>query len=126
MTAGHRRDCRQNRSVVTYAFVTTDASDAWAMLGDPSRRAIIEQLSTGPRTVGAIAAGMTISRPAVSQHLKVLRDAGVVHDAPEGRTRIYRLDVARLERYRRELDQFWGGALLNLREAGRTPAEETA
>jgi len=57
---------------------------------------------------------MPISRPAVSQHLKVLRDAGIVHDEPQGRQRVYSIDVARLERYRRQLDQFWSDALTNL------------
>lgn len=88
--------------------------DAWALLGDTSRRAIIERLSTGPCTVAELAAQMTISRPAVSQHLKVLRDAGVVHDAPVGRHRVYSIDAKRLERYRRELDRFWSDALGNL------------
>lgn len=85
--------------------------DAWTLLGDPSRRAIVERLLAGPCTVTQIASAMPISRPAVSQHLKVLREAGVVHDAPSGRTRVYSIDVARLDRYRRELDQFWAGAL---------------
>lgn len=88
--------------------------DAWALLGDPSRRSIIERLSTGPGTVTELAAEMPISRPAVSQHLKVLRDAGIVHDAPQGRTRVYSIDAQRLARYRRQLDQFWSDALDNL------------
>lgn len=100
--------------MLTYAFVTTYPLDAWTLLGDPSRRAIIERLSAGSCTVTQIASAMPISRPAVSQHLKVLRDAGVVHDAPSGRTRIYSIDAGRLERYRRELDQFWAGALRTL------------
>ena len=61
-----------------------------------------------------IADAMPISRPAVSQHLKVLRDAGLVHDAPRGRNRVYSIDTARLERYRAQLDQFWSDALTNL------------
>ena len=85
--------------------------DAWALLGDPSRRAIIERLSGGPCTVSDLAGGMPISRPAVSQHLKVLRDAGVVLDEQQGRNRIYSIDAQRLERYRRQLDQFWSDAL---------------
>ncbi|MEO7422223.1 MAG: metalloregulator ArsR/SmtB family transcription factor [Ornithinibacter sp.] len=94
--------------------------DAWALLGDPSRRAIIEQLSNGPCTVTEVADEMPISRPAVSQHLKVLKDAGIVRDAPQGRHRVYRIDAQRLERYRRQLDQFWSEALNNL----ATPAHE--
>ena len=61
---------------------------------------------------------MPISRPAVSQHLKALREAGIVHDEPSGRNRVYSIDVARLERYRRQLDQFWASALGTLEDAG--------
>lgn len=100
--------------MLTYVFVATYQSDGWALLGDASRRAIIERLSVGPCTVAELADGLPISRPAVSQHLKVLRDAGVVRDAPQGRHRVYSIDAARLERYRRQLDQFWSDALRNL------------
>ena len=100
--------------MVTYAFVTTYGLDAWALLGDPSRRAIIEQLSLRSYSVAELANEMPISRPAVSQHLKVLRDAGVVRDQAKGRQRVYSLDAARLERYRGQLDQFWSDALADL------------
>ena len=103
--------------MVTYVFVVTYQSDGWALLGDPSRRAIIERLSAGPCTVADLADGMPISRPAVSQHLKVLRDAGVVRDAAQGRHRVYSIDASRLERYRRQLDQFWSDALGKLTQA---------
>lgn len=89
-------------------------SDAWALLGDASRRAIIERLSVSPCSVVELAADMPISRPAVSQHLKVLREAGIVADQALGRHRVYSIDVARLARYRRQLDQFWSEALGNL------------
>jgi DNA-binding transcriptional ArsR family regulator len=89
-------------------------SDAWAVLGDASRRAIIERLSHSPCSVAELAHGMPISRPAVSQHLKLLREAGIVRDEPQGRQRVYSIDAARLERYRRQLDQFWSEALGNL------------
>jgi DNA-binding transcriptional ArsR family regulator len=89
-------------------------SDAWTLLGDPSRRAIIERLSLSACNVAELAKDMPISRPAVSQHLKVLRAAGVVRDEAHGRQRVYSIDAARLERYRRELDRFWGDALGNL------------
>jgi DNA-binding transcriptional ArsR family regulator len=95
-------------------FVVTYPLDAWALLGDASRRSIIERLSASPCTVSELAEEMPISRPAVSQHLKVLKDAGIVHDAPEGRTRVYSIDAHRLQRYRRQLDQFWADALGNL------------
>ena len=61
---------------------------------------------------------MSISRPAVSQHLKMLREAGIVRDEPRGRQRVYSLDAARLQRYRRQLDQFWSDALGNLTATG--------
>jgi DNA-binding transcriptional ArsR family regulator len=102
--------------------VTAYRSDAWALLGDASRRAIIERLSLGPCSVAELAEGMPISRPAVSQHLKLLRAAGIVRDRPQGRQRVYSIDAARLERYRRQLDQFWSEALGNL--AGTTDEQE--
>ena len=95
-------------------FVVTNAWDTWALLGDTSRRSIIERLSGGPCTVTELAATMPISRPAVSQHLKVLREAGVVHDHAQGRTRVYSIDAQRLAIYRRELDEFWAHALGSL------------
>ena len=110
--------------MVTYAFVVTYQSDAWALLGDPSRRAIIERLSLGPCSVAELADHMPISRPAVSQHLKALRDAGVVHDEPQGRNRVYSIDAARLERYRKQLDKFWADALHNLTTATKMQQEE--
>ena len=110
--------------VVTYTFVAAYQSDAWALLGDASRRAIVERLSRSPCSVATLAADMPISRPAVSQHLKLLREAGIVRDEPRGRQRVYSIDAARLERYRRQLDQFWSDALRNLTstdpEAGDT------
>lgn len=97
-------------------------SDAWALLGDASRRAIIERLSRSPCSVTELAKGMPISRPAVSQHLKLLREAGIVQDEALGRQRVYSIDAARLERYRRQLDRFWADALGNLPAA--TPEQE--
>lgn len=110
--------------MLTYVFVATYQSDGWALLGDASRRAIIERLSVGPCTVAELADGMPISRPAVSQHLKVLREAGVVRDAPQGRHRVYSIDAARLERYRRQLDQFWSDALGNLAQSSTEQERE--
>jgi len=85
-------------------FVAAYQSDGWALIGDTSRRAIIERLSQSPCSVAELADDMPISRPAVSQHLKLLREAGIVRDEPHGRQRIYSLDAARLQRYRRQLD----------------------
>lgn len=97
--------------------------DAWALLGDPSRRSIIERLSTGACTVTEIAEVMPISRPAVSQHLKVLTAAGIVHGATKGRNRVYSIDAYRLARYRRQLDEFWMAALDRLPEAAASAGE---
>ena len=105
-------------------FVVTYPLDAWALLGDASRRSIIERLSAAPCTVSELADEMPISRPAVSQHLKVLKDAGIVHDAPQGRTRVYSIDAQRLARYRRQLDQFWSDALGNLPTANHSQEGE--
>ena len=94
--------------------MTAYQSDAWSLLGDASRRAIIERLSQSPCSVAELADDMPISRPAVSQHLKLLREAGIVQDEPRGRQRVYSIDAARLQRYRRQLDQFWSDALGNV------------
>lgn len=93
--------------------MTTDALDAWALLGDPSRRSILEALSSQPSSVTDLARLLPISRPAVSQHLKLLKDSGVVVDRAVGTRRIYSIDAARLARYRAQLDEFWGATLTN-------------
>jgi DNA-binding transcriptional ArsR family regulator len=80
-------------------------------LADPTRRAIFENLKSGPRTVGEIAAAFPVSRAAVSQHLKVLREAGLVSETPEGTKRIYRAEAAGLEALRRYLEDYWGDVL---------------
>jgi DNA-binding transcriptional ArsR family regulator len=84
---------------------------ALAALADPTRRQVFERLKSGPRSVGAIASGMTVSRPAVSQHLKVLKEAGLVTDRPEGTRRVYHIDPHGLGALRAWLDQFWDQAL---------------
>ncbi|HLW92747.1 MAG TPA: metalloregulator ArsR/SmtB family transcription factor [Roseiarcus sp.] len=84
---------------------------ALAVLADPSRRAIFERLRAGPRAVVDIARGMPVSRPAVSQHLKALKEAGLVADRPEGARRIYFVDPKGLAAIRRWLDEFWDEAL---------------
>src|ERR1700756_1078832 len=80
-------------------------------LGDPTRLRVFERLRQGPRPVRAIARGMPVSRPAVSQHLKALKDAGLVADRPEGTRRVYYIDPHGLGGVRRWLDQFWNDAL---------------
>src|SRR5262245_16066200 len=82
-----------------------------AALADPTRRRVFERLKSGPKAVGAIARGMPVSRPAVSQHLKVLKEAGLVADQPEGARRVYYIDPQGLGALRAWLDQFWDRAL---------------
>jgi DNA-binding transcriptional ArsR family regulator len=84
---------------------------ALAALADPTRRRVFEQLRSGPKAVGRIAKSMPVSRPAVSQHLKVLKDAGLVREQREGTRRIYEIDPRGLSALRRWLDQFWDEAL---------------
>jgi len=85
--------------------------DALAALADPTRRRVFERLRSGPQPVGVIAAGMPVSRPAVSQHLKVLKEAGLVGDRAEGTRRVYYIDPHRLGALRAWLDGFWDDAL---------------
>ena len=80
-------------------------------LGDPTRRAIVEQLATGPKPVGELAAGLPVSRPAVSQHLKVVKGAGLVTDTPDGTRRLYRIDPRGIASVRAWLDGLWSEAL---------------
>ena len=88
------------------------ASDrALAALGDPTRRQIFERLKAGPRAVGELARGLPVSRPAVSQHLQVLKTAGLVSDHAEGTRRVYQIDPAGLGAMRQWIDQFWDRAL---------------
>ena len=91
--------------------MATDALDAWTVLGDPSRRRILEALAARPSSVTDLARELPISRPAVSQHLKLLKGVGVVQDRAEGTRRISSVDAERLARFRAELDAFWGATL---------------
>ena len=88
-----------------------NAERAFSALYDPTRRAVLERLRDGPRSVGEIARGLPVTRPAVSQHLKVLKEAGLVDDRAEGTRRIYQIDPKGLGAMRAWLDQFWTGAL---------------
>jgi DNA-binding transcriptional ArsR family regulator len=85
--------------------------NALAALADPTRRHVMEALRSGPRAVGEIARGLPVSRPAVSQHLKVLKEAGLVTDRPEGTRRVYYIDPNGLAALRAWLDQFWDQSL---------------
>jgi DNA-binding transcriptional ArsR family regulator len=80
-------------------------------LSDPTRRSVFERLRSGPQSVGVLAAGLPVSRPAVSQHLKALKDAGLVQDRSEGTRRVYYIDPDGLGELRRWIDQFWDDAL---------------
>lgn len=93
-------------------------------LGDPTRRAIFERLAGGPLAVGELAKGLPVSRPAVSQHLKVLKEAGLVTDRAAGARRVYQLDPKGIGAVRAYLDQFWNQALSAFKEAAERPAEE--
>ena len=84
---------------------------ALQVLSDPTRREVFERLRAGPRSVGALARGLPVSRPAVSQHLKALKGAGLVTDRPEGTRRVYYIDPNGLGELRRWLDGFWTDAL---------------
>jgi DNA-binding transcriptional ArsR family regulator len=88
---------------------------ALAALADSTRRTVFERLGSGPKPVSEIARGLAVSRPAVSQHLKVLKEAGLVSDRPEGTRRIYYIDPRGLGTLRVWLDQFWDEALENFR-----------
>jgi DNA-binding transcriptional ArsR family regulator len=96
--------------VDTYAAQILDA------LGDPTRRSVFERLRGGPRSVGEIAEGMDVTRPAVSQHLKVLKAARLVTDRAQGTRRLYGLEAQGLKALRSWLDGFWDEALPAFKE----------
>jgi DNA-binding transcriptional ArsR family regulator len=106
--------------------VTAYQTDAWTALGDPTRRAIFEHLAERPRAVGELAATLPVSRPAVSQHLKVLKQAGLVVDRRAGTRRIYAVDPDGIGAFRAELDRFWSKALATYKQVveQQTPPKE--
>jgi DNA-binding transcriptional ArsR family regulator len=106
--------------------VVTYRTDGWTALGDPTRRAIFERVAEQPRAVGELARELPVSRPAVSQHLKVLKEAGLVLDRPVGNRRIYQLDPAGLEALRAQLDRFWTKALANYKAVAEQRTEEAS
>ena len=95
-----------------------------AALADPTRRAIFERLREGPRAVGELARDLPVSRPAVSQHLKVLKGAGLVTDRPAGTRRIYAVDPDGLSALRAYLDQFWSRTLAAYKAVVEQPDAE--
>jgi DNA-binding transcriptional ArsR family regulator len=107
----------------------TNAQAMLTALGDPTRQAILDQLSDGPRAVGELAAVLPVSRPAVSQHLKVLKEVGLVLDQQIGTRRLYRTDPEGLALLRRHLDGFWQRSLAAFEQRARSdpgrPGEPT-
>jgi DNA-binding transcriptional ArsR family regulator len=100
--------------------------DEWAALGDPTRRAIFERLADRPRAVGDLASELPVSRPAVSQHLKVLKDTGLVVDRREGTRRIYQVDPEGVAALRAQLDRFWNKSLAAYKAAVEQPTKEVS
>ena len=96
----------------------------FAALSDPTRRAIFERVARAPTSVGKLATHFDVSRPAVSQHLKVLKEAGLVSDTPVGTARIYRLEPRGLEAMRHYLERFWDRALAAFAEAAEAEEAE--
>ena len=95
-------------------------------LGDPTRRAIFERVAQRPRAVGELARELPVSRPAVSQHLKVLKEAGLVVDTPVGTRRVYRVDPDGLHALRAYLEGFWNRALSAFKDAAERPTKEVS
>ena len=96
--------------------MTLSHVDIWAALGDGTRRAIFERLTERPSAVGDLASAFPVSRPAVSQHLKVLKDAGLVMDRADGNRRIYQVNPDGLAALRAQLERFWSKALANYKD----------
>jgi len=105
-------------------FVQTYQDAGWTALGDPTRRAIFERLADRPSAVGELAGTLPVSRPAVSQHLKVLERAGLVMARPAGNRRIYQVDPDGLDALRAQLDRFWSNALTAYKQVVEQQTEE--
>jgi DNA-binding transcriptional ArsR family regulator len=101
--------------------VTTYTIDPWAALGDRTRRTIFARLAVAPSAVGQLADTLPVTRPAVSQHLKILKEAGLVLDEPAGSRRIYRVNPAGLSLLRAELDTFWNDTLAAYKDLVEQP-----
>lgn len=100
------------------------AGDGWGALADGTRRAIVSRLADGPQAVGQLAAGLPVSRSAVSQHLKVLKDAGLVSERAVGTRRLYRLNPTAVAALRDQLDTFWQRALASYVDVAEQVTEE--
>ena len=104
--------------------MATNQLAGWSALGDRTRRTIFERLTKRPSAVGDLAKGLPVSRPAVSQHLRVLKDAGLVIDQPVGNRRIYAINPEGLDALRGELDRFWASAMSAYKLAAEQPEKE--
>ena len=100
-------------------------ADRWGALADDTRLALVARLAEGPRAVGQLAAGLPVSRSAVSQHLRILKNAGLVEDVAKGTRRIYRLNPVALAALRDQLDTYWQRALAGYSEAVAAPDTDT-
>lgn len=96
---------------------------ALEILADPTRRTLVERLRAGPLPVGELAAGLPVSRPAVSQHLRLMKQAGVVRMTKKGTRNFYELDLSTLDEVRRYLDGFWDVSLANFKRAAESDEE---
>ncbi len=101
----------------------TNHARAFTALADPTRRLVFERLARQPMSVGRLARGLTVTRPAVSQHLRVLKDAGLVIDREEGTRRIYRVDARGIEAMRSYLDRFWDRSLAAFKVAAERESD---
>lgn len=100
-------------------------ADGWTALGDRTRRTIFERVARRPCAVGELARGLPVSRPAVSQHLRVLKEAGLVTDRPAGNRRIYEVNPDGLAKLRADLDRFWGSTLAAYKAAVEQSEQES-
>jgi DNA-binding transcriptional ArsR family regulator len=122
-----RRYCPTECVSLRLPFVVTYRDDAaWVALADGTRRAIVERLAHGPLAVGELARELPVSRPAVSQHLKVLKSAGLVCARAAGTRRVYQLDPTGLQSLRADLDRFWMHALAAYAQSFEAPDQGEA
>ena len=105
--------------------MSTYQTDGWTALGDRTRRTIFERVARRPCAVGELARGLPVSRPAVSQHLRVLKQAGLVIDRPAGNRRIYAVNPDGLAKLRADLDRFWVSTLAAYKAAVEQPEQES-
>ena len=103
---------------------TDRVSESWSALADGTRRAIVSRLADGPQAVGQLAAQLPVSRSAVSQHLKILKDAGLVSERAAGTRRVYRLNPAAVAALRDQLDTFWQRALASYTDIAEQTTQE--